>query len=248
LRGQRPTHPELLDWLARRFVEHGWSIKAMHRLILLSKTYQQTSADESGAKTDPGDQWYWRYPRRRLEAEWLRDAMLAVSGRLDSARPGPHAFPAVTQWVWTQHNPFKAVYATDHRGVYLMTQRILRHPYLGLFDQPDTNYSTDMRTSSTVPLQALYLMNDPFVQQQALGLAERVRKACSEPAARVELATQLAWGRPASSAECQKAIAYVDRYAQELTRLGIAPEAAQVEAWSSYARVILTANEFLYLD
>jgi len=249
LRGEPPTHPELLDWLATRFVESGWSVKAMHRLIVLSKTYQQASAfDESSARKDPGDKFYWRYPRRRLEAEWLRDAMLSVGGRLDTTRPGPHEFPPVVKWNWTQHNPFKAAYATDHRSVYLMTQRIMRHPYLGLFDQPDTNYTTALRTSSTVPLQALYMMNDPFVRQQSQALAERLRKAAADAGARVDLACELAWGRPASTAEREQGAAYVERYFQELQRMGIASDQAELEAWTSYARVILTANEFLYLD
>src|SRR5206468_9455920 len=105
--------------------------------------------------------------------------MLMVSGKLDMKRPGPHPFPPIGQWGWTQHNPFKEVYPSNHRSVYVMTQRLQRHPYLALFDGPDTNASTERRASSTVPLQALYLMNHPFVREQAEGLARRL---LAEPA------------------------------------------------------------------
>ena len=99
--------------------------------------------------------------------------MLAVVGQLDRRRPGPHPFPPIETWHWTQHDAFKAVYPTNHRSVYLMTQRLVKHPFLAIFDGPDTNFSTDARAGSTVPLQALYLMNNPFVQEQAAGLARR---------------------------------------------------------------------------
>src|SRR5262249_30148780 len=125
MRGEPPAHPELLDWLAATFVEKGWSVKALHRLIVLSKTYQLASAhDETAAAKDPGNRWYWRHDRRRLEAEAIRDALLAVSGTLRRDRPGPHPFPAIGGWRWTQHDPFKEVYPSAHRSVYLMTQRI----------------------------------------------------------------------------------------------------------------------------
>ncbi|MBL9123992.1 MAG: PSD1 domain-containing protein, partial [Planctomycetaceae bacterium] len=153
LRGALPTHPELLDWLAQRFVTEGWSLKPLHKLILTSATYRLASLDDAtNFELDPANQYYWRYPRRRLDAESLRDTLLAASGKLDFARPGPHPFPAFKEWNWTQHSPFKAVYPSNHRSVYLMTQRIQRQPYLSLIDGHDTNHSTDLRTSATVPL------------------------------------------------------------------------------------------------
>ena len=167
-RGDPPSHPELLDWLTATFVEHGWSIKSLHRLIMQSKTYQLASDSNSADEAiDPANQWYWRFNRLRLDAEAIRDAMLDVSGVLDFARPGPHPFPPIREWHWTQHFPFKADYPSNHRSVYLMTQRLHRHPFLGLFDGPDTNTTTDVRSTSTVPLQALYLMNDKFMRDTA---------------------------------------------------------------------------------
>jgi hypothetical protein len=249
LRGEPPTHPELLDWLADRFVRGGWSVKALHRLIVSSKTYQLSSAhDEADAAADPANRWYWRFDRRRLDAEALRDALLAVGGRLDRARPGPHPFPPPGEWGWTQHSSFKAVYPSDCRSVYLMTQRLQRHPYLALFDGPDANQSTGRRPSSTVPLQALFLMNSPFVRAQAEAFADRLLAAAPDPARRVDRAHLWAYGRPASPEEVEKGVAYVRRYAGELARAGAAGAGREREAWASYARVVLTANEFLYVD
>ena len=175
LRGEPPTHPELLDWLAARFVADGWSIKALHRRIVTSRAYRRSSRhDPANAAKDPGNRSLWRFDRSRLDAESLRDAMLAVSGTLDLSRPGTHPFPPIERWRWTQHSPFKEVYPTDRRSVYLMTQRLQKHPYLALFDGPDTNTSTEARTRATVPLQALYLMNNPWVRAGP----NRSRRAC----------------------------------------------------------------------
>ena len=249
VRGEPPTHPELLDWLAARFIDSGWSVKAVHRLILLSKTYQLASTyDGANAARDPANRCYWRYDRRRLDAEAIRDAMLAVSGKLDPARPGRQPFPPIDRWAWTQHNPFKEVYPSNHRSVYLMTQRFQRQPYLALFDGPDTNTSTGRRQTSTVPLQALFLMNNPFVREQAEGLARRLIRSSSDLRQRIHLAYWLAWSRPAESGEVDKALAYVERYQKELAMVGAAAERIELEAWTSYARVVLSASEFVYLD
>ncbi len=247
--GEPPTHPELLDWLARRFVEEGWSVKAIHRLIVMSKTYQLASvADAATATRDPSNRWHARFDRRRLDAEAIRDALLAVAGGLDLSRPGPHPFPPIAAWSWTQHNPFKAVYSSNRRSVYLMTQRIQRHPYLALFDGPDPNVSTDVRTSATVPLQALYSMNNPFVTDQAAAFARRLSGSGLGPAARIGMAHQLAYARPSRPEENERGVAYIESYQQELVRSGVAAAEAQLEAWTSYARVLLTANEFVYID
>jgi hypothetical protein len=248
-RGEPPTHPELLDWLTARFLESGWSIKALHRQILLSKTYQLASADDdANAATDPGNRWYWRCDRRRLDAEAIRDALLAASGKLDLTRPGPHPFPPMDRWGWTQHNPFKEVYASNHLSVYLMTQRFQRHPFLALFDGPDTNTSTEQRTTATVPQQALFWMNDPFVTAQAEGLARRLLAASGDPGVRIDLAHRLAWSRPARPEEVSRGIHYVEEYARGLAEAGAPADRLELEAWTSYARVLLGANEFVYLD
>ena len=280
LRGEPPSHSELLDHLAAEFVADGWSIKKLHRRILLSATYQQASrvrSAECGVRNedaalacaagwsavfssiphsalrtprsiDPANRLLWHFERRRLDAEAIRDAMLFVSGKLDMRRPGPHPFPPIAVWGWTQHHPFKDVYASNHRSVYLMTQRLQRHPFLALFDGPDTNASTGRRPTSTVPLQALYLLNNPFVREQAEGLAARLIASGPDAAKRVALAHEIAWGRPATPEEVSKGVAYVARYKQELAKAGTPADRAEHEAWASFARVLLMANEFVFVD
>ncbi|MBI2827105.1 MAG: PSD1 domain-containing protein [Planctomycetia bacterium] len=249
LRGSPPTHPELLDWLARRLIDSGWSIKALHREIMLSRTYQLAStARAENAAHDPDNNYYWRFDRRRLDAEAIRDAMLVAGGTLDLARPGEHPFPPVKKWTWTQHQPFKASYPSPHRSVYLMTQRLQRHPYLALFDGPDTNTSTDVRTSATVPSQALFLLNNPLVAEQAEGLARRAIAASGDARKRVELPCLLCWSRRPTNDETNRAVEYVARVADELKAAGAAADRIELESWSSYARLLLESNEFVYVD
>jgi cytochrome c553 len=248
-RGSPPSHPQLLDWLTASFIEHGWSIKSLHRLIMGSRTYQlacdRDAADEA---IDSSNRWYWRCERQRLDAEAIRDAMLDVSGVLDLGRPGPHPFPPIREWHWTQHFPFQAEYPSLHRSVYLMTQRLHRHPFLGLFDGPDTNTTTDARSTSTVPLQALFLMNSDFMRETAGQFARRLCSESSDPSARIARAHELAYARPAGPDEIERGRAYVDDYAREAAKTGLNPQRADSEAWLSYARTILAANEFVYLD
>ncbi len=249
IRGEPPSHPELLDWLAARLVASGWSIKDLHREILLSRTYRLASeSDERSAGVDPGNRWLWRFDRRRLDAESIRDAMLAVSGQLDRRRPLAHPFPAIEDWHWTQHNAFKAIYPSDQRSVFLMTQRLVKHPFLAIFDGPDTNTSTDVRTSSTVPLQALYLMNNPFIQEQSAALARRLLCERRDGAERLERGWVLAWGRPPSPQENERACRYLETYAAAAVAGGMSTDRQELEAWTSLARILLTANEFLYID
>jgi hypothetical protein len=251
LRGEPPSHPELLDWLAARLVSSGWSIKDLHRQILFSRTYQLSSEfDDANAAVDPGNRRLWRFDRRRLDAESIRDAMLAVSGLLDSRMPARHPFPPIEEWHWTQHNAFKAVYPTRQRSVFLMTQRLVKHPFLAVFDGPDTNTSSEVRSRSTVPLQALYLMNNPFVNEQAAAFAGRVLMAARGPDQRLDRAWELAWGRLPAARERERAGRYLKRYTAEATsRGGTGPDGSpEREAWISLARVLITANEFLYIE
>ena len=248
--GAMPTHPKLLDYLAERFVESGWSIKEMHRLILSSKTYQLASDyNAQNASIDPANAYHWRFDRRRLQAEAIRDAMMAVSGLLKLNPPGGHPFPPASTWRWTQHYPFKKkTYPSNHRSVYLMTQRLQRHPFLGLFDSPDTNTTTGKRKQSTVPQQSLFLRNHPWVQEQAAAFANRLIESSKDSAQRVNRAHQVAYGREAYIDEQRRATEYIAQVDRELMAYGMSPEQRELETWSSYARVVLTANEFLYID
>jgi len=222
-RGAAPTNPRLLDFLAARFVAGGWSVKAMHRLILTSAAYRQAE-----------------FPRRRLDAEEIRDALLVASGELDRSPGEAHPFPPEKDWKLTQHAPFKAVYDSKRRSVYLMTQRIQRHPFLALFDGPDTNASTSARDTSTVPTQALYFLNDPFFHARSQALAKRLLEL---PAGeRVDAVHRLCFQRAATDGEVRTAAAFLDAY-----RAG-PPAQSELAAWSAYARTLLGSNEFITVD
>jgi len=257
--GQPPTHPELLDYLATRFVASGWSVKAMHRLMVLSRTYQQASqiADSTPNRqsaianlqsADPDNQLLGHFRRQRLDAESIRDTLLAVCRTLDLSPGGPHPFPPMPAWNYTQHNPFKGVYDTDRRSVYLMTQRVYRHPFLGLFDGADTNASTATRTTSTTPLQALYLMNDSFIHARARDFARRVLAERSEDVAQIERAYVLLFGRPPTAAEVAAGTGYLTRVGEKLRSGGVSADQVPAKAWESLSRALFLSNEFVYVD
>jgi len=249
LRGEPPTHPELLDWLTSEFIASGWSVKALHRLIMRSQTYQLASDDHAAnLKRDPANVLLWRHARRPLDAESIRDAMLFVSGRLNRAVPGPHPFPDMATWRFTIHNPFFAVYDSDHRSLYLMQQRNRRHPFLALFDAADPNLSVAQRLPTTTPTQSLYLMNSPFVQQQAEAFARRLLAETGDDTKRVQLAFAMAQGRAPGASELSEARTFLDDYRAKLATLD-RPHTNDAElAWSGLARVLLTSNAFLYVD
>jgi hypothetical protein len=239
----------LLDYLAKKFIDSGWSIKTMHKTILLSRAYQLASDDnEANLKLDPDNQYLWHFARRRLDAESIRDALLAVSGNLDRTPGGPHPFPPQPKWDFTQHKPFKAVYDSNRRSVYLMTQRIQRHPFLALFDGPDTNASTATRTTSTTSLQALYLMNDPFVHAQARKLAARLLAGNGDDGQRIHRAFLLAFGRPPTTTEQQQAREFLEQVGELLDSAGTTSEQRDARRWESFARSLFMSSEFVYVN
>jgi hypothetical protein len=246
--GKGPTHPELLDWLALRLVDSGWSIKALHRTIMLSHTYRLSGTATATAARDPNNELLSWYPRRRLDAEAIRDTLLALGGNLDLSDGGPHPFPSQTEWKFTQHNPFKAVYDTNRRSVFLMTQRIQRHPYLAIFDGPDPSVSTPARLTSTTPLQALYLLNDPFVHEQSQRFAARVVELPADNGVRFERATLLSLGRPPEQAETEAALQFLARVREELQSAGVAADQLEIQSWQALVRTLFRLNEFVYVD
>ncbi|MSU58829.1 MAG: DUF1553 domain-containing protein [Pedosphaera sp.] len=247
-RGKPPTHPELLDYLAAKFIESGWSVKAMQKVVMLSRAYQMSSGDNArSAETDVNNDWLWRFNRRRLAAEEVRDAMLAVGGNLDRTMVGAQPFPPENEWKYTQHTPFVAVYQTDRRSVYLMQQRIKKNPFLEMFDGADTNATTGERPLSTTPLQALFMMNDPFAHTEAERFAERVAKV-SDEAKRIDSAYRIAFGRPATREEIALGGEYLKSCAAELKRTDVPAEKQSRAALASYCRVLLSSNEFLFVD
>ncbi|WP_417740250.1 DUF1553 domain-containing protein [Rosistilla oblonga] len=248
-RGELPTHPELLDWLASRFRDSGYSIKAMHRLIMTSDAYRRSSGfDSDASKVDPESRLLWRFNLRQLSAEEIRDAMLQASGNLDPSRGMAHPFPAVESWGFSQHNPFYALYESNRRSVYLMQQRLKRHPFLGLFDGADTNVSTARREMTTVPTQALFLMNSEFVHEQSAAFADRVLGEFDNDAARIDRAHWIALSRPATASEQDEAVRFLNAYRVAVSTSSMPLDVADRTAWQAYLRTLISRNEFLYVD
>ena len=247
VRGLAPTHPDLLDRLATDFVRGGWSIKALHRQILSSATWQQAVAPPGGgAGGAEATRLLVGHERRRLSAEEIRDAILAVGGRLDRSPGEGHPFPAPFEWGYSQHGPFGAVYDHERRSIYLMTGRLKRHPFLALFDGADPNASTADRLGTTVPTQALFFLNDPLVHDTAGAWAGRLARDIPDRDRRVAAATLAALARPATSDEIAAARAFLDRARTLLADEGAAdPDHEALAAW---LRTLLATNEFLHVD
>jgi hypothetical protein len=248
-RGQRPTHPELLDYLASRFVEEGWSLKRMHKLIVTSRAYRLSSAqDAHNVALDPANDLFWRFTPRRLSAEEIRDSILAISNSLEREVPKRHAFPPEQEYKYTQHKPFVAVYESNHRSVYLMQQRIRKQPFLATFDGADTNASTDVRSISTTAIQALWMMNDPLVHRESDQFAVRVGLAFGEEDKRIDYAYRLIYGRPATLEEISEARGYLEQSAESMREAGVPWDKQARGALASLGRVIFGSNEFLFVE
>ncbi len=247
--GQPVSHPELLDHLAATFRDGGWSVKAMHRRIMLSRTYRQAAIrDGQAVAQDPANVWLAGYPRRRLDAESIRDTLLMLGGNLDLTSAGPHPFPPQHTWNFTQHNPFKALYDSNRRSVYLMTQRIQRHPYLAIFDGADPSTSTPSRSTSTTPLQALYLLNDSFVHQQSKLVTDRILTHARDDSGRVQTAYELLFARRAVEGELAAANKFLTDARTLLKDDDTSLDQMETETWQAYVRSLFRLNEFVYLD
>ena len=237
--GERPTHPELLDWLAVEFVERGWSMKAMHRLMLTSQAYRMANVDSAAnVAVDPENRFLWRMPRVRLEAEIIRDSILATAGTLDRTVGGPPIFPYIDPDLFEKSSDRDwrgkpdSDPSTWRRSLYVFSKRSIRYPMFEIFDQPNLINSTDRRNRTTIAPQALILMNNQMVIFQAGKFAERVRQqAGADPAAQVKLAVQLTLGRPADPLEVEPGVEFVKSSASGL---------------AEYCHVLLNLNEFLY--
>ncbi len=251
--GERPSHPELLDWLAGKFIASDWSIKALHRSIMMSDTYRQTSVTNgrveewksgrntftsirplihSSAQSGDSDKLIGRFPLRRLEAEAVRDAMLAVSGQLNFEAGGP-GFRPFTVFVHNSHfytltDPPTPEF--QRRTVYRINVGSARSPLLDGLDCPEPSVKSPARSVTTTPLQALGLMNNAFVQRQAAHFAERLHREADTINAQVDRAYQLALGRLPTAAEAARAI-----------------EHACVHGLPSLCWTLLNASEFVYV-
>jgi hypothetical protein len=237
--GERPSHPELLDWLAVEFMERGWSMKAMHRLMLTSEAYQMASRDvAANIAIDPENRLVWRMPRQRLEAEAIRDAILATAGTLDRTIGGPNVLPYIDPDLFEASSKRNWAGKPDddpstwRRSLYVFSKRSIRYPLFETFDQPNLVNSTDRRNRSIVAPQALLLMNNAFVLLHAQKFAERLRREAGEdPGAQVDRAFTIALGRMPGPDERQKAVEFVRG----------APGAL-----ADFCHLLFNLNEFVY--
>ncbi len=247
--GERPTHPELLDWLAGEFQDSGWDVKAMHRLILLSRTYRMSSEPDSGnLEKDPRNLNFWRFDMRRLTAEELRDSILAVSGNLNLKTQGEWVFPPLPAEVLaTASRPGEgwpvSPKVEDHfrRSLYIHVKRSLRHQMLADFDQADTDSTCAVRFATTVPTQALTMLNSGFVNEQASIFADRMRSHSTDIGEQIAGALEIALQRKAAPHEVEHLEALYKSLQKEA---GLTSELAL----DRIALIALNLNEFLYLD
>lgn len=221
--GKRPSHPELLDWLARRFVDNGWSIKSVHRMILLSDTYQRASRhpDMETIKTkDPNNEYLSYFSPRRIEAEALRDGVLFVAGELSPVAGGPGAFPQINDDVARQplhrmgslapaYMPSPKKSERNRRTIYMFQQRSLVDPLVEVFNGPNLDMSCDRRDAATIPTQSFTLFNSQFMHDMALAFAVRLEKEAATPETRIRRAFQLAYNRAPTGQESGMALAHL---------------------------------------
>jgi hypothetical protein len=247
LMGDYPSHPELLDWLARELVENEWSLKAMHRLMVTSSVYRTASRpdDQTTAhwaalvEADPENRLLGRMPRRRLDGESIRDALLVVSGTLNDSAGGPGVRPPLppevvqtllrNQWPVTEE-----VSEHSRRSIYLFARRNLRFPLLEVFDKPDANQSCSRRSQTTIAPQALHLLNSEFAYESAQLFARRIQSEAETDEERIEIAYRDAFGRPPTADERAAA----DKF------LGDREEAD----WTDFCLGLINLNEFVYVD
>ncbi len=246
--GSKPSHPELLDYLARRFTTDGWSIKKLQRQILLSSTYQLSSSySASNTAVDEQNRYLWRMNRKRLEAEPIRDVLLQLSGRLDLTMGGRVAEYDPRGYVFDEGSTFGEgdFYAAPRRSVYLPVVRNAIYNVFTGFDFGDASDSVGRRSSTVVPPQALLMMNSPFVEEQAEGFAERLLESSSQASRRVETAFVRAYGRPATETEVQESLQFLDamRAASDATTA----QERELFAWTRLCQVILAASEMIYV-
>jgi hypothetical protein len=246
--GAAPSHPELLDWLASEFVARDWSLKSLHRMIMLSDTYQKTSrfTDDNDSKTDPENAYLWRMNRSRLEAEAVWDSIHVVSGTLNAKMGGRPVIPPLTtaelmpmrikSWWVTQADPAEA----NRRGIYVLARRNFTFPMFDRFDRPESSASCPVREVTTVATQALWGMNNQMTYEQARQFAARLlREDGDRPEDWVRAAWRLALLREPSDNEQREAVQLIAKLSDKQTR---------EEGLAQFCLTIFNLNEFLYVD
>jgi hypothetical protein len=244
--GQPPTHPELLDWLATEFVRQGWSMKKLHRLILLSATYRMSSVGDARAERgDPTDRLLHRMPVRRLEAEAIRDAVLAVSGRLNPTLYGPSVMPYLTSFMQGRGRPGQSgpLDGDGRRSLYISVRRNFLTPFFTAFDYPTPFTTIGRRTVSNVPAQALAMMNNPFVVEQAGVWANRMLAVPNlTPEQRITAMYLTAYNRPPTISEIARLTAFLHEQDRQYGAVN------STRSWQDLCHVLYNLKEFIYIN
>ena len=251
-RGMPPSDQALLDYLATELVAKKWSIKAMQREMVLSHTYRlSTAKTDANDAIDPDNIYLWRHNRLRLDAEEIRDSLLADAKLLDLKPAGPHPFPPQSEWNWEEQNPFAPdlkQYDDDHRTVYMLVQRTVKNPYMTLFDGPDAIASTDQRSSSLTPLQALFFMNAPLPKRCADHLAQELDDGKLTETAQLDSAFMDIYGRAPAKVESERSMEFVKKMTAKYVAGGDTPELARRKASAQLYQVMFSSNEFMFLE
>ena len=248
--GERPTHPKLLDFLAQRVIDSGWSIKAMHRMMLLSSTYRMSSeAGEQAAQLDPRNKLLHHRPVRRLEAEVIRDSVLAISGSLNRDQFGPGVPPHISKYQDGRGKPVSGpLDGRGRRSIYLQVRRNFLTPMFLAFDYPSPISTIGRRGSSTVPSQALIMMNNEFVNQQAKIWAERVVAERADADGRIQRMFLAAFGRPADRSEVEETSSFLgEQRALHIGANDVGAGKDDVRPWTDLAHVLMNSTEFIFV-
>jgi len=242
LLGDKPSHPELLDWLSTWFVENGWQLKKLHRLIMSSQTYQMAAlpAGEKASIVDPENRFLSVFPTRRLEAEQIRDAVLTVAGRLDREIGGKTIPLRNRQMVFNHTSKDHTDYLSLRRAAFLPIVRNHVYDWLSLYDYPDPTMPTGNRNSTVIAPQALLMMNSPLALDSSKAFAARLRdEAGDDTGKRIQLAWQLAFGREAASTELSSARQFISSFGSDET---------DPEAWAAFCQGLFASSEFIHVN
>ena len=252
LLGEKPTHPELLDWLARRLIARGWSMKALHRDLMNSSTYQMSSAATAAAmERDPENRLWWRFNRRRLEAESIRDSVLFVGEALELKMGGSLLPTENRQYVTSTANVNPQIYNSLRRTIYLPVVRSALYEVLQAFDFAEPTVMMGKRDNTTVAPQALFMLNSSLVSERAKELAVRLTQTTDrDDGERIQWAFRRILSRRATADEVARALEFLDRFQQSAAKVEVAAgsDMTRVRAWQGLCRALIASNEFVYVD
>ncbi|MBL8820046.1 MAG: PSD1 domain-containing protein [Planctomyces sp.] len=247
--GEKPTNPQLLDWLASEFVRCGWSIKSLHRTIMLSQTYQRSGSDDNAAfEVDPANMLNWKFSLRRMEAEAIRDSVLKVSGLLDETRGGSMLHVGNREFLFNHTSKDETKYDSLRRSIYLPVIRNNLYDGFSLFDSTDCAVPNGDRATSTVASQSLYMMNSPLMLQAGKALAGQIGAMTAEDESQpISALFRSALGRVPTTAETQAVRETLGQLIAQLSADGLSPEEQKLKAWAMVCHSVLASNEFVYI-